>query len=482
MTTLTRICLIPSVLLCTLLLYLPALKAAETNRPNFLTILLDDAGYSDFSCYGSQIETPNIDRLAAEGIRFTDCHASAPNCSPSRVGMMTGRIPARAGMYNYRPPEHPMHLRISEITLPKLMHEAGYHTGHFGKWHLSGILSSQPQPNDFGYDYHLATSNNAAPDHHNPTNFVRNGKALGKVEGYSCQFVVDETIGWLDDHVKAQNNQPFYAHVWFHEPHNKIASPPELIEYYQQKYPDITPKTAKYYANIANVDLAVGRLLKKLEELKLSENTVVFLSSDNGPLNRFSAGGFRGKKSQIYEAGHREPGMLRWPAKVKPGQTCSGTISFIDLLPTYCELAGIQIPENHKLDGVSLVPLLNNPEWQRPESLFIFFYRVSPAAVLRKGDWAILADLDQPLPKTTTHWLSAPDLPIIKSTSLANFQLYNLKEDPSQENDLAETHPEKLNELKQLILAKHADVLEGSPVWDIPKNFKPRRPPLNEAP
>lgn len=463
--------------------YVPVVgQAQEKERPNFLTILLDDAGYGDFGCYGSQIETPHLDRLAAEGIRFTDCHASAPNCSPSRVGLMTGRVPARAGMYNYRPPGHPMHLRKSETTLPKLMHDAGYHTGHFGKWHLSGLLSQQPQPDDFGFDDHLATSNNALPNHHNPTNFVRNGKALGKVEGYSCQFVVEETGRWLEQHVKEKNDQPFYAHVWFHEPHNKIASPAELVRYYQNKYPKLTKKAALYYANIANVDLAVGRLLKKLDELNLSENTVIFLSSDNGPLNQFSTGGYRGKKSQLYEAGHREPGILRWPAKVKPAQTCHGTISFIDLLPTYCELAGIPLPENHQLDGISLVPLLNNSEWQRSEPLFIFFYRVSPAALLRKGDWVILADLDQPLPTTTTHWLSAPDLPLIKSTSLAHFQLYNLKNDPYQKQDLAESQPQKLEELKTLLLAKHTDVLKKSPVWKIPSDYFPRSPPLNEAP
>lgn len=159
---------------------------ADTSQPpNILLVLLDDSGWTDFGCYGSEIDTPNIDRVAEQGMRFTDCHAAAPNCSPSRAGLLTGRTPSRVGMYSYRPPKHVMHLRDEEVTIPELLKPRGYHTGHFGKWHLSTLQSKdQPSPQDQGFDYSLGTDNNASPSHRNAVNFVRNGvqRKLGRSE------------------------------------------------------------------------------------------------------------------------------------------------------------------------------------------------------------------------------------------------------------------------------------------------------------
>ena len=434
--------------------------------PDVLLVMLDDAGWTDFGCYGSDIETPNIDRFASEGIRFTDCHAAAPNCSPSRTGLLTGRIPSRTGVYSYIPPNHRMHLRDEEVTIAELLKPLGYATGHFGKWHLSDLQSDdQPQPADQGFDYSLGTSNNAQPSHLNPTNFVRNGTPIDVIEGYSCQIVTDEFSRWLDS-VPAE--QPFFACVWFHEPHNKIASPPELIKKYQEKYPEMSVAQARYFANIENVDLAFARLLKKLDDVDRAKNTFVLLTSDNGGLNPWSNQGLRGRKSFVYEGGHREPGIIRWPAQVESGQVEATPVSHLDMLPTICEITGATPPADRKLDGTSLMPLLNGGELKREKPLFWYFYRVEPAAALRKGDWVILGYLDDPIEKHT-HWLSNRDMPMIKSAQLVKFELYNLAEDPKQANDLSSSEPERLATMREKIIALHREVVAEGFSWQLPR-------------
>ena len=289
----------------------PSLQPKE--QPNIVLILLDDAGWTDVGCYGSRIETPNIDRLADQGMRFTDCHSAAPNCSPSRAGLLTGRTPSRVGIFSYLPPNHVMHLRSEEVTIAELLKAAGYHTGHFGKWHLSRLMTHQPQPAEQGFDYSLGTDNNASPSHHNPENFVRNGKRVGPMSGYSCQLVVDEAIGWLQQIgiPQASDAKPFFACVWFHEPHTPIASPPELVKKYRKRYPELNAKQATYHANIENADRAIGRLLSQLEEWNLSEETLVFVTSDNGPLNRFSAVGTA--RQEVPSLGRRASGSRHLP-------------------------------------------------------------------------------------------------------------------------------------------------------------------------
>jgi arylsulfatase A len=431
-------------------------------KPNVMLVMLDDSGWTDFGCYGSDIQTPNIDGLAKAGMRFTDCHAAAPNCSPSRVGMLTGRMPTRVGVYSYLPANHPMHLPDEEITIAEILKAEGYATGHFGKWHVSNLESDQPQPVDQGFEHSLGTDNNAEPSHHNPTNFVRNGKAVGEVKGYSCQIVVDEANRWLES---VPADQPFFSCVWFHEPHNKIASPPELIKKYEKLDPNLSRKQATYYANIENVDLAVGRLLKKLDDLGQADNTFVFLTSDNGGLNPWSNQGLRGKKSFVYEGGQREPGILRWPGKVAAGTTSDVLVSHLDLLPTICQITGAATPLDRKLDGVSWGALLAGQPLERETPLMWFFYRVAPAAAMRQGDWAIVGYLDDPI-KKHTHPLSKPDMPMIKSAQLNRFELYNLKADPEQKVDLALEEPERLSRMRGEMTKLHREIVAEGRVWE----------------
>ncbi len=447
-----------------------SLSSADT-RPNFLMILLDDSGWTDFGCYGSDIHTPNIDKVAKQGMRFTDCHSAAPNCSPSRTGLLTGRTPSRVGMYSYIPSNHPMHLPKTEVTIAHLLKQAGYHTGHFGKWHVAKLLSEQPQPSDLGFDYTLGTDNNASPSHHNPGNFIRNGKPVGKTEGYSCQLVVDETIGWFDQINVGNSDKPFLACVWFHEPHTPIASPPTLVAKYRRLFPKLKKKEATYYANIENVDIAVGRLMDKLNELRIADDTMVFITSDNGPLNAFSKQGLRGKKSHVWEGGHRVPGIFRWPKRIKAGTVNHTPICGVDYLPTICDIAGVSLPSERTIDGSSIWPLLQGKQFTRNNPMYWFFYRLLPSTAMRDGDWVIIANTDDAA-RPKTHALIASDMQKIKSsTKLQDFQLFNLKNDRAQEADLSSAEPAVLERMKKKLLKFHRGVLNDGPFWDVPTDY-----------
>jgi arylsulfatase A len=463
-----------------------------TTRPNFVVILCDDLGYGDLGCFGHpMIKTPNLDRLAAQGWRLTDCYSASPVCSASRCGLLTGRTPSRAGVYDWIPADHPMHLRQDEATIPSLLKQAGYATCHVGKWHLNGKFNSseQPQPGDHGFDHWFSTQNNAAPTHLNPTNFVRNGEPAGTLEGYSCQVVADEAIRWLG---KRDAQQPFFLFVCFHEPHEPIDSPPDLVA----EYPEATKKgQALHHANVTNMDRAVGRLTAALDDLKLTDNTLVYFSSDNGPetLDRYpgawrshgSPGPLRGMKLHLYEAGMRVPGIVRWPGHVKPGQVVQEPVCSLDLLPTFCELAGTKPPEGRTLDGVSIVPLLEGQDFKRSTPLYWHYYRSlgEPKAAMRVGDWMVLGLWDAPqlTAKTATK---QGDMEIVKSAKLIQFELYNLHDDVGEKKDLAAEQPERLKELSSLLVKKYQEVqAEGHawPNWPQPKPRVDNKPATKKA-
>ena len=204
-------------------------KITGQEKPNIIIMMADDLGYGDVGCFGNKIiETPNIDQLASDGVKFTQFYAGHPTCSPSRAGMMAGRTPFRNGVYTYIPGKSCVHLRDEQVTLAEICKKQGYDTGFFGKWGLIGDMEdkSQPSPNDQGFDYWLATHNNAKPSHKNPTNFYRNGKAEGEIKGYSSQIVVDNAMEWLNS--RKDKSKPFLLVLWFHEPHRTLAQPESL--------------------------------------------------------------------------------------------------------------------------------------------------------------------------------------------------------------------------------------------------------------
>lgn len=455
-------------LCCTLLLSCDDYE----KKPNVLIIMADDMGYFDLSIYGSDIQTPHLDKLAAEGMLLTSFFSAAPNCSPARAGLLTGRIPSRTGIYDWVPDNGPMHLPESEVTLAELLRANGYSTCHVGKWHLAmwsktdGLLS--PDPGAQGFDHWFAVDNNAIPSHKNPINFKRNGISTGDLEGFSCQLVVDEGIKWLKD--REDKDQPFFLNVWFNEPHKKLASPPELMARHQ----NLSEGEALYYANIENLDLAAGRLLKELDELGLADNTIVIFTSDNGPWRAQSAGHFRGKKSELYDGGIREPGIIRWPGHVEAGSYSDYASGFVDILPTICEITGSALPEETHLDGTSLLPLIQGDDVEREQPLFWFHYKSSPAAAIRDGAFVLTADPAN-IYRSRTHFFDRTDLEYLKHLNFEVFQLFNVNTDPGQEKNIAADHPEIVERLKTELIRIYTHAMAEGPNWEgLPPDAKMR--------
>ena len=449
-----------------LLIVIASCNQFKNDRPNIVFIMADDMGYFDAECYGGPIKTPNINKLANEGMRFTDFYSAAPNCSPARTGLLTGRTPSRVGVYDYLAPDSPMHLPESEITIAEMLKESGYETCHVGKWHLSTWTRNKmlgPNPDAQGFDYWFAVDNNAVPSHKDPINFERNGEMVGPLEGYSCDLVVEEAIHWLSDY--RENGKPFYLNVWFNEPHAKIASPAKWIKQYEEY-----GKDAEYMANIANMDEAIGDLLNFLDERGLSKNTFVMFTSDNGPYRQASTGKFRGKKSFLYEGGIREPGIIKWPGKVKPGIESSIPVGFVDMMPTIAAITHSKAPSDRVLDGANILPVLLHQSFEREKPLYWFFYKRYPISALRQGDYIIMGN-PKDIYISPSHPFDSLDQSFFKTAALDEFQVYNLKEDPEQQHNLLIAEPNKFESLKLELLKHHKDVVAEGKIWKgLPEN------------
>lgn len=453
-----------------LLLMIPALVLADAPKPNMVVALADDLGYGDLACYGARdIQTPSLDRLAAEGLRLTSCYAGHANCSPARAALLTGRTPTRMGIRNWIPQDSPVHLRSSEVTVATLLRRAGYATCHSGKWHLGGEFNrpGQPQPGDHGFEHWFSTHNVALPSHRNPDNFVRNGVEVGKLDGYSADIVVDEAIRWLGS-IKG-TGRPFFLYLCFHEPHEPIASDPK----HTTLYPSDDPSYSAHHGNITQMDAAFGRLLDELDQQGLSKETLVFFTSDNGPAitpwhPHGSAGPLRDKKGALYEGGIRVPGILKWPGHIRPGSVSDEPVSGVDFPHTACELAGIPAPADRVMDGTSILPVFEGRPLQRKTPLYWHFNRASSEVkvAMRVGDWKILATIDRP-PKKVTNDITEEDERDFKAAELSAFELYNLKDDIAEGNDLAADHPEKLAELRGVLGRLYHEVRDEGPVWSV---------------
>ena len=461
--------------------FLPFSGKGNTNsesKPNIILIVCDDLGRGDLGCYGNNIiQTPNLDKLASNGILFTDCYSSSPVCSPSRAGLLTGRNPNRTGVYDWI--AGAMYLKSEEITIAEQLKKAGYLTGLFGKWHLNSKFNSdkQPTPGDQGFDYWFATSNNASPSHKNPGNFVRNGTRTGKIDGFSAYIVADEFNKWADG-IKQKKN-PFFAYVAFHEPHEPIASDEQLVEKYKDK--SKVHGQDLYYANVSQVDKAVGKIVSFLKENNLEQNTLVFFTSDNGPETWMRYPGawrshgtpgeiagveLRGMKLHMTEGGIRVPGILYWPEKIKEPRIEKIPVCSIDLLPTFCDLAGVAQPNDRKIDGQSFIPLLNNQEFERKKPLFWFYYNAFSytTMAMRKGDFMMLAR------RTGDHYMPGtgftPErMASIKEIDPRSYELYNLKDDVGQTRFVQDVYPKVFDEMKSELDKIFSDIQNDAPVW-----------------
>lgn len=433
--------------LALLLLPLQSLAHGEqADKPNIVVIMADDMGWGDSATYGHKvIKTPNLDKFATQGVKFNQGYAAAAVCSPSRSAILTGRTPYRNGVWRHLSGFEPAHLRASEITYPKLLQQAGYATGHFGKWHLLSKDQFKdetfPHPGTHGYDYWFATQNNAIPSHKNPNNFIRNGKPVGKMEGYSAPLVADEAIDWLT--TKRDPVKPFLMSVWFHEPHKPIKTDVN----FQALYPNETAKNKEYFGNISQMDFALGKIMDALQSQGLAENTLVIFTSDNGPVVSVggTSGGLRGFKRYDFEGGIRVPFVVRWPGHIAPGTESNIPVIGTDIFTTVLNISGVKVPEDRTIDGVNLLPATTGNKLTRTTPLF-WRTHVSPAdnrVALRDGDWKIVAN-----------------------DTMTEFLLFNVEADANETNDLSTQMPDKLQTMKKLLLDTWQNIsTEGPNHW-----------------
>ncbi|MEM7475133.1 MAG: sulfatase-like hydrolase/transferase [Planctomycetota bacterium] len=434
------------------------------DRPNVVMLLSDDLGFQDVGCYEGPVHTPNIDSLAAAGTRFTDFYSGCAVCSPSRATLLTGRHHIRTGVYSWIHDESQnSHLLLRENTLAELLKNSGYATAHVGKWHL-GLPTparKKPTPSDHGFDHWFATWNNASPSHRNPDNFIRNGKPVGPLEGYSCQLVADEAIRWLEQ--PGRSDQSFFLNIWFHEPHAPIAAPDEIVS----KYGNKNDKAAIYSATIENTDRAIGRVLAKLREVAAAENTIIVYASDNGSYRDDRTGGLRGRKGANWEGGIRVPGIFVWPGKIAASKVASEPAGIVDILPTVCSLAGVEPPASRHLDGSNLVPILQGDasDFTRHQPLFWHLQRSKPIVAMRDGKWSLVAHRNYEM--SNNNMFKESWIPMIKSGGYKDYQLFDLERDRSQTTNVAQQHPETLTRLKKKLLEINASIMEDAYDWHL---------------
>ena len=441
------------ILLCVaavLLLFgkLSALHAAE--RPNILYIMTDDQGYWDTGDTGNpHIDTPNMDRIAAEGVQLRRYYA-APVCSPTRAGFMTGRYYLRTGLYNTRFGGDT--LGKEEITVGQLLQKAAYRTGLFGKWHLGKYPGYQPQQR--GFDEFFGHYHGHIERYQFPDQVYHNGKAVD-ARGYVSDLFTDASIDFIEASVK-QGDQPFFCALMYNAPHspwlldtshyNQPEGDKLLTKYLGRKMPI---REARIYALIERVDQNLGRLLAKLEELKIADNTLVVFTSDNGGVSQFWKGGMRGNKASPYEGGVRAPCFVRWPNKIPAGKVIEAQASHVDWLPTFCELAGAEVPTDRVIDGLSLVSLLKAGEGTEHQQ-YVYHtwdrYFPNPDKLWSISDqrWKLIG-VRRGKPK--------PNEP--------PWQLVDLQADPGEKKNLAKEHPEEVTRLRKEFLRWFEEVTHG---------------------
>jgi arylsulfatase A-like enzyme len=335
---------------------LVALSTFAAERPNIVLVMADDQGWGDMAYYGHpHLKTPHFDAMSREAVRFDRFYAAAPVCSPTRASVMTGRTPNRSAVYSWG---HA--LRPQETTIAEALKQAGYRTGHFGKWHLGSVqAASAASPGAQGFDEWVS-----APNFYDLDPVLSDqGKAV-PFKGDSSDIAAELALQFIRRASAAK--RPFLAVVWFGSPH----SPYQAIESDQQLYAGLPDNKRNFYGEITGMDRAFGRLRSELKQMGLSENTILWYCSDNGALPQVgSPGNRRGLKASIYEGGLAVPGLLEWPAKIKRPRVIDVPCVTSDIYPTLLEIAGVKVANQPTLDGVSLLPLLEGRMAQRPQPI-----------------------------------------------------------------------------------------------------------------
>ena len=440
------------------------LSLSAQTQPNVVILLADDLGYKDVGCYGGPVKTPAIDQLAEVGVRFTDFYSGCAVCSPSRATLLTGRHHIRTGVYSWIHDEgQNSHLLLRERTIAEILKDRGYSTAHIGKWHL-GLPTknrSKPTPSHHGFDYWFTTWNNASPSHKNPNNFIRNGQAVGLLEGYSCQLVVDEAIDWLDNH--RHPKAPFFLNLWFHEPHAPIAAPDKIVS----TYGELKDRAAVYSGTIDNTDRAISRVVEKLNQMGVREDTLIIYASDNGSYRDDRVGNLRGKKGSNWDGGIRVPGIFSWPAVIPKNRVEKNPAGLVDILPTLCGLLNLEVPQDRMIDGSDLSPLLKGkPEsFKRHQPMFWHLQKSRPIVAMRDGDFSLVANPDYEI--STSNMFQERWIPTVKDGGYKDFQLFDLSKDPGQTQNISSDNPDLLKKLKAKLLEINQSVMADGTDWHL---------------
>ncbi len=435
----------------------PVKEPGSPKRPNVVFILADDLGYTDLACYGSKFyETPNIDRLAAEGVRFTDGYTCGPNCQPTRAALNSGQYGPRTGVYTVggidrfnwqsrplRPVDNVAKLPLDVMTVAQSLKKAGYATGMFGKWHLGN--DGEHHPSQRGFDEAIVSEGKHFDFATNPKTEVPSG-------AYLADFLTDKAT----DFIRRHKDEPFYLYLTHYGVHSPHQAKEDLIARFKDKPAAGGHHSPNYAAMIASLDESVGRIAAVLDELKLADNTLVVFTSDNGGVGGYERQGIqggsitdnaplRGGKGMLYEGGVRVPYIFRWTGVIPSGSVSHTPINSVDLYPTLLELAQAKAPEQ-PLDGVSYVSVLRNPSRSLDrEAIFWHFpgylgagggtWRTTPVSAIRSGDWKLHEFIED-----------------------GRLELYNLATDLGETQNLAESQPEKVKELQARLHAWRTQV------------------------
>jgi len=452
--------------------------AGEARRrpPNVLLILIDDMGWRDVGFMGSRYyETPNIDRLAAQGMVFTNAYANAPNCAPTRACLMSGQYGPRHGVYTVGtsqrgkaagrkliPIPNRTTLPAKTVTLAESLKRAGYTSASMGKWHLG----SDPELGPVGQGFDVNVAGNTAG---NPRSYFSPYRNKDLPDGPKGEYLTDRLTQEALAFIEANRARPFFLYLPHYAVHTPIQAKKQLIAKYQAKPPSGGQSNPKYAAMIESVDQGVGALMAKLGQLNLAENTVVIFFSDNGGVGGYRELGIqggeitsnkplRGGKGMLYEGGIREPMVVRWPAIVKAGTRCDVPVIGLDFYPTILEIAGLAKEPGQVLDGESLMPLLAQTGTLKRDALFWHFpaylqggrgtWRTTPAGAIRQGDFKLIEFFED-----------------------SSLELYNLKDDIGETKNLAERMPDKTRALHQRLVAWRTAVkapvpTERNPTFD----------------
>lgn len=420
-------------------------KEGNHGKPNFILILADDLGWTDPGFMGSKFyETPELDRLANQGMVFTNAYANAPNCAPTRACLLSGQYTPRHGIYTVNSSERgrPRDRKIipipnttvldtNLITIAEALKSGGYISASIGKWHLGNDPESGPLAH--GFNMNIAGDHLGHPkSYFSPYN---NDFILDGPEGeYLTDRLTNEALRFIEDNA----DQPFFLYLPHFAVHTPIQAKPDRVGYYADKPADGNHNNPEYAAMIESLDEGVGRIISLLEDLKIRDNTLVIFFSDNGPHGAISgAEPLQGSKGMLYEGGIREPLIISWPGKIKEGSICDVPIIGLDFFPTFLEIAGIKDFPDQILDGQNILPLLKGKKRWKRKTLFWHFpaylekyqgmegpWRTTPAGAIRKGNWKLMEFFET-----------------------GRIELYDLENDIGETRDLSGTNPDKASEL-----------------------------------